>query len=100
MISSLHEEETRILHILIVDDNEAFRTGVSEFLEKEKSFRIVGEGKDGVEAIFLTQLLHPDLVLLDISMLWMNGFGAAQKIKEFSPSTKVIFLTIHEEETY
>lgn len=100
MISSPHQQATRPLNILIVDDNEAFRTGVSEFLKKDKSFHIIGEAEDGIEAISQTQLLHPDLILLDISMPRMSGFEAAQKIKAFSPGTKIVFLTIHEEETY
>ena len=76
------------MKILVVDDNDSFRSDVSNFLSEHKDFDVVGEAKDGLEAISLAQLLQPDLILLDISMPRMNGFEAAQKIKDISPGTR------------
>jgi DNA-binding NarL/FixJ family response regulator len=85
---------------LIADDHEWFRREMRAYLEEQKGIEIVGEVCDGLEAVSFTKLLNPDLVILDISMPRMNGFEAARQIKEHSPSTKVLIVTIHESETY
>lgn len=88
------------MKILIVDDNEEFRSGVRSFLETHTNYEVVGQAKDGPEAFALLQIVHPDLVLLDISMPRMSGFEAANVIKAVSPDTKIVFLTVHEEATF
>src|ERR1043166_8931168 len=88
------------LKTLIVDDHEWFRKEIRSYLEKREGIEIVGEVGDGLEAVSYTKILHPDLIFLDISMPRMNGFEAARLIKESSPKTKIVIITIHENATY
>ena len=90
----------RSIKVLLVDDNEAYRSGLSEFLEHQKGIEVVGEAGGGQQAIYLARTLAPDLVLMDISMPGTNGLVAAREIKAFSPHTKIVFVTVHKEETY
>ena len=89
-----------VSRVLVADDHEAFRQGFVEFLRKHYDVEVIGEAKDGIEAITLTQSLHPDLVLIDMSMPRLSGIEAAQQIRAAFPELKVVFVTIHEEETY
>lgn len=81
--------------VLIVDDHEVTRMAVRALLS-EHSFEVCGEGKDGKEAIEKVVELHPDIVLLDISMGTMNGLVAAEEIKRIAPATKIVFLTLND----
>jgi DNA-binding NarL/FixJ family response regulator len=86
--------------ILIVDDNSLFRSELRSLLSAHQDFDIVGEAKDGLEAIESVQKLHPDLVLMDISMPRMDGLEATRKIKEKSPETIIMALTIQNSPEY
>ena len=86
--------------VIVVDDNEAFRVGLREFLEKQKGIEVIDEAKSAMEAVQLTHSLHPDIVLLDISMPGMSGLETAKQIKGFSPDTKIVFVSIHEDATF
>ncbi len=88
------------LRILIADDHEGFREEVTQYLKYQSGIEIVGSAGNGMDAVFQARSLHPDLVLMDISMPVMSGLEAAREIKEFSPDIKVVFVTIHEEGTY
>ena len=90
----------RILRILIADDHEGFREEVTHYLRMQKGVEVVGRADNGKEAVFQAGMLHPDLVLMDISMPLMSGLEAARQIKEHAPEIKVVFVTIHEEGTY
>lgn len=82
------------LRILIVDDCRPWRTSVRSILERNRSFQVVGEAADGIEAIQTAATLRPDVVLLDIRMPRLNGIEAARVIKQNAcPESKVIFLT-------
>jgi DNA-binding NarL/FixJ family response regulator len=81
--------------ILIVDDHQAVRTTLRELLDWH-SFQVCGDAQDGKEAIEKVIELKPDIVLLDINMPDMNGIAAAQEIRRVSPSTKIVFLTVHD----
>jgi DNA-binding NarL/FixJ family response regulator len=85
--------------VLVADDHPILRQGLKTFLEKE-GFHVVAETADGYEAVRLTEQLHPDVVLLDISMPRLNGLDAAREILRTSPRTKVALLTVHREEQY
>jgi YesN/AraC family two-component response regulator len=65
----------------VVDDSEPWRIFARKILDRNPSFRLVGEARDGIEAIEQVVTLRPDLVLLDIGMPRLNGIGAAKKIK-------------------
>jgi len=85
--------------ILIADDNDVFREGLKRLLERTLEVGVVEAG-DGEEALRLTQELRPEVVLMDIVMPRMNGLEATRRIKAVQPETKVIILTVHDEESY
>lgn len=86
--------------IVIIDDHQLFREGVKRILEFEKSFEVVAEGNDGTEAIELVERHHPDVVLMDINMPNVNGIEATQHLVANFPDSKVIILSIHDDENY
>jgi two-component system response regulator DegU len=86
--------------ITIIDDHQLFREGVKRILEFEKSFEVVAEGDDGRDALGLVEQYQPDVVIMDINMPGMNGVEATRELIEKYPSTKVIILSIHDDENY
>jgi DNA-binding NarL/FixJ family response regulator len=81
--------------ILIVDDHHAARTTLRELLDWH-SFQVCGDAQNGKEAIEKVIELKPEIVLMDINMPVMNGIAAAQEIRRIAPSTKIVFLTVHD----
>jgi DNA-binding NarL/FixJ family response regulator len=79
------------IRVLITDDHPIFRDGLRRLLESEPGLEVVGEAKDGAEAIKLAQKLHPDIVLLDVAMPRVTGLAALEELGKM-PS-KVILLT-------
>ncbi len=67
-------------------------------LRNESSLEIIGEARDGRQAVELVKELKPDLLLMDVSMPDMNGFDATQRVHELDPNIKVLILTMHDEE--
>ena len=86
--------------IAIIDDHQLFREGVKRILEFEKSFQVVAEGDDGSDALGLVEQYLPDVVIMDINMPGMNGVEATRELIEIYPNTKVIILSIHDDENY
>ncbi|MGR3766056.1 response regulator [Rossellomorea sp. NS-SX7] len=87
-------------NIVIIDDHQLFREGVKRILEFEPSFNVVAEGDDGSEAINLVESHEPDVVLMDINMPETNGVEATRELMNKYPDTKVIILSIHDDENY
>ena len=85
---------------LIVDDYPGVREGLRSLLSSHQDFDIVGEAGDGLEAIELVGELHPDLVLMDMSMPRMDGMTAIREIKKKWPKTLVLAFTIHKSPEY
>jgi len=83
------------IRVLIVDDVERVRQDLRTFLTLAGNIEIVGEARDGLEAVRLVQALCPQVVLMDLEMPVMDGFEAARQIKVLQPSCRVIALTIH-----
>jgi two-component system, NarL family, response regulator NreC len=88
----------RKTRILICDDHALFREGVKSILAAHPSFEVVGQAGDGQEGVEMAKRLHPDVVLLDISMPGLKGFDAARRIRKAEPSVKVLMLTIYDDE--
>ena len=84
--------------LIIVDDQPSIRHAVKECLALEPDVRVVGEAGDGVEALALARDLRPNVVVTDIKMEGLDGFGVAEEVRRTLPGTKVIFLTIHDTE--
>ena len=84
------------MRVLIADDHEVVRRGVRSLLGTWQNIDVCGEAVDGRDAIEKTKLLHPDLVLMDISMPKLNGLQATREIRSTSPQTEVVILSEHE----
>ncbi len=76
--------------ILIVDDNAYIRRALCELFKHESDFELCGEAENGKEAIAKAQELHPDLIVLDLSMPVMNGLDAARELKWLMPTIPLI----------
>ena len=88
------------IRILLADDHAVVRSGLRMLLEAQPDFEIVGEAETGTEAVAMVDELHPDAVLMDIQMPDLNGIEATKIIKEKSPETAVLALTMHEDDHY
>jgi PAS domain S-box-containing protein len=84
------------MRVLIADDHEVVRKGVRSLLRTQQNIDVCGEAVDGRDAVEKTRLLHPDLVLMDISMPNLNGFEATREILSAIPQTQVVILSEHE----
>lgn len=81
--------------VLLVDDNPAFMKVAMCFLRTVPGLELVGEATSGEQALELNAALHPDLVLMDISMPGMNGLAATRRIKQQPKAPKVVMVTLH-----
>jgi DNA-binding NarL/FixJ family response regulator len=89
-----------ILRVLLVDDHDGFRSSLASFLIKQEGVALVGEAKNGAEAIEQAEKLQPDLVLMDLEMPIRGGYEATQEIKRRAPNTRVVILSMHGSEIY
>jgi len=88
------------MRILIVDDHVLIRESLRTLLEAQDDIEVVGEASNGEEAIARIKELHPDIILMDITMPVMNGLEATRKIKQDNPEMKILILTMHEDDEY
>lgn len=86
------------LNILLVEDHEWARIGLSLSIESKSSYKIVAEAENGVQAIEFARRHRPDVVLMDIEMPIMDGITAARQIKQDFPDMKIVMLTSHKDE--
>jgi len=84
--------------VLLVDDHALFREGLAALLSTQEGIEIVGEAASGEEALEKARELLPDVILMDILMPGMGGLDATRKIKEEMPHTRIVMLTVSEEE--
>ncbi|HEX5532440.1 MAG TPA: response regulator transcription factor [Actinomycetales bacterium] len=97
-VDGIGEAQERI-RVLVADDHALYRRGLEMVLSAEPDIEIVGEAGDGSEAITKAEELLPDVVLLDIRMPRRSGIEACTAIKDVVPSTKIVILTISDEES-
>ena len=82
-----------MIKVLIADDHHVVRRGLLFFLKTQKDIQVIGEAKNGKEAIELTSELQPDIVLIDLMMPEMDGIQATKHIKDSYPKVEVLILT-------
>jgi two-component system response regulator NreC len=87
------------VRILIADDHGIVRAGLRALLSGMPDLEIVGEASDGDETLRLAGELHPDIVLLDVSMPGIGGIEVTRHLKQHLPETHVLILTVHEDRT-
>ncbi|MGH9478316.1 MAG: response regulator transcription factor, partial [Terriglobales bacterium] len=88
------------MRILLTDDHTLFRQGLRQLLEAEYDMQVVGEAHDGGEAVARASELKPDIVLMDIGMPGLASFEAVRQIRKLRPETKVVFLSMYDDEDY
>jgi len=86
--------------VLICDDHAIVRAGLRLILEKEKDFQLIGEAENAEQVIEQATRLHPDLVIMDISMPGIGGLAAITYVRAAAPEAKVLILTVHDDEAY
>src|ERR687896_1472577 len=86
-----------LLRVMLVDDHDLFRTGLRNLLE-EQGVQIVAEASDGATALTMVRELAPDIVVMDLNMPGMNGIEATREITRLAPLTRVVVLTISDQD--
>jgi len=89
-----------VIRVLVADDQELYRRGLEVVLSTEDDIVMVAEASDGQEAVARAEEFAPDVVLMDIRMPRVDGIEAARQIKELVPSTRIIMLTVSDEDTH
>ncbi len=93
----LHFTKENPIKLMIVDDHEIFRVGVSKLLSIDKTIQVVAEASNGLEAISEAEIHKPDVIFLDIFMPKMDGITALPRLREVSPDSLIIMLTAFED---
>jgi DNA-binding NarL/FixJ family response regulator len=89
-----------MLHILIADDHGIVRSGLRMLLDRQDGMNVVAEADDGVDAVEKAIASKPDIAVLDVSMPRMTGLQAAREIRAHAPDTRVVMLSMHDDERY
>ena len=88
------------IRVLITDDHAMFRQGVRTLIAAEPDLEIAGEARDAAEAVNLSRQNRPDVVLMDIGMAGMSSFEATRVIRKERPETRVVFLSMYDDDEY
>lgn len=83
------------INVLLADDHKILREGLKNVIESFSTFRVIGEANDGREAVNLANKLHPDVVIMDVSMPGLNGVEATRQIISKHPDIRIIALSMH-----
>lgn len=86
------------IRILLADDHGILRAGLRNLLNAEPEFEVVGEAADGIQALEMAEQTDPDLILVDINMPNMGGIEMLQQLRAKQNATKVLMLTVHEDD--
>ena len=86
--------------VLLAEDHNVVREGLRALLDAERNIQVIGQAKNGREAVELARQLHPAVVIMDISMPIMNGLEATRQILQIRPDTKIVVLSAHTDEEY
>ncbi len=88
------------IRIVLADDHAVLRAGLTALLNAEEDMVVVGEAGDGLACIAVVQAEQPDVVLLDLNMPQMSGLEALVKLRHIAPQSRVLVLTMHDDESY
>ncbi len=88
------------IRVLIADDHTLFRQGIRTLLAAEPDMEIVAEAADAAEGLVAAEQSRPDVVLMDIGMPGMSSFEAARRIRKMRPETRIVFLSMYDDEDY
>ena len=91
---------TKSVRVLLADDHAVLRSGLKLLLNNQGDFTVVGEAPTGLAVITLAEELQPDLILLDINMPGLGGLEVLPILKQSSPETKILILTMHDDPVY
>lgn len=86
--------------VLLAEDNAAVRCGLCSLLETEGQIEVIGQARNGREAVWMTKNFRPDVVLMDISMPVLNGLEATRQILAANPAAKILILSAHSDDAY
>ena len=89
-----------MIRVLIADDHGIVRSGLRMLIERQPDMEVVAEAEDGVAALESTQEHRPTVAVLDVSMPRMTGLQAAREIRAHAPDTRVLMLSMHDDERY
>ena len=89
-----------MIRVLIADDHGIVRSGLRMLIDRQTDMQVVAEADDGVAALESTQAHRPDVAVLDVSMPRMTGLQAAREIRSHVPETRVLLLSMHDDERY
>jgi two-component system invasion response regulator UvrY len=89
-----------MIKVMVVDDHELVRTGITRILNDAPGIRVVGEAASGEEALDVVREKMPDVLLMDVSMPGIGGLEATRKLVQHDPKLKVIVVSVHAEEPY
>lgn len=93
-------QETAPIRVLLVDDHTILREGVCSLLAGEPDMSVVGEARDGLEAVEQVDRLEPDVVVMDMVMPRMNGLEATAQIKKRHPDVRILILSMYDDDEY
>ena len=90
------ERDANPIRVLVADDHRVLRQVITEVLEQQPDLEVVGEAEDGEDAVEQVERLHPDVVLMDVSMPRISGIEATRRIVAQAPDVRVIGLSSHD----
>lgn len=88
------------MRMLIADDHAVVRAGIRMLVSAHSDIDVIGEARDGAEAVAMAVELRPDVVVMDVAMAGLSGLEATRQLRQSLPDTKVLMLTMHADEDY